>query len=356
MRLARRQDVGKDNVMNLRPRAVISLLAVMVVSVSTVFGAEEIRAHIGIMLDPQPLGDLLIKHLQLGEGEGARITNVVVGSAADKAGLERDDIVVGFEGSKIDESAELIEALRKCEIGQEATLEIIHLGRRKSVKMTLGSTGGKIEWKYLWEPYEMEQWQPGRVFRLDPGQDGWIEVPFHELVPKPEMLKNGGELDVTRFFRERYRFEYSEEGQEYQITIEGDPHEEDTIIVVKIGSKERRVSVKDVDELPERYHKSAVDALEKAKKGRGRGRATIEILPGGMGFSDNPTTPGFPWPNLGPDSERFNLLEGRLRQLEDRLEKLERQRNRLEGEVEAESKRSSGVVGTAVVIGRRQRS
>jgi len=342
--------------MNLRPRAVISLLAVIVVSVSTVFGAEEIRAHIGIMLDPQPLGDLLVKHLQLRGGEGARITNVVVGSAADNAGLERDDIVLGFEGKKIDEAAELIAELRKCEIGQEATLEIIHLGQRESVIITLGSTGDKIEWKYPGEPYEMEQWQPGRVFRLDPGQDGWIEVPFNELVPKPEMLQSGGGVDVTKFFGERYRFEYSEDGQEYQITIEGDPHEADTIIVVKIGGKERRVNVKDVDKLPEKYRKSAVDALEKSKNGRGRGRATIEILPDGMGFSDNPTISGFPWPNFGPGGERFNLLERQLRQLEKRLEKLERQGSEQKDKVEAKPEQSSGVVGTAVVIGRRQRS
>jgi len=102
--------------------------------------------------------------------------------------------------------------------------------------------------------------------------------------------------------------------------------------------------------LPDKYRKSAVDALEKATKGRGRGSICVQIGPDGTGISSNPTLPDFPWPRLGQDGERFDRLEKRLQQLQDRLERLEKQRQGEEDEPKKEPKKSSNAIGVGIVI------
>lgn len=316
----------------MRIKVIMSLLIITVLGASTVFCAEDDRPHIGIMLDPEPLPELLIKHLRLEEGEGTRIVNVVIGGAGDKANLQRDDIIIGFEGRKIDGAEMLIDQLRKYEVGQETTLEIIHLGQRKDVKLKLGASVDQIKWKYPVEPNAEMQWKPGNVYRVRPGQGGLTVMPFDRLMPNPQTMTDGGRMDVMKFFGERYSYGYSDGGRELQVNIEGNPEDGDTVVTVRIGNEEHRASVNDINMLPEEYRKSALDALEKAKKGRGFGGVGIHIGEGGTGLSDYPTISDFPWPPSGQNDERLDQLEKRLQQLQDRLERLEKQRHSRGGE------------------------
>ncbi len=314
--------MGKGNVM--RTKAVIFLLVSIALGAGMAFGGEMDRPHIGIMLDPQPLPELLVKHLRLVEGEGAHIINVVIGGPADKAGIDRDDIVVGFEGKKADSSEKLIEELMKLEIGQEATLEIIHLGQRKPVKLKLDAIGLDAQWKYHPEPDVVQQWQPGRIFRRGPGQQGWIQMPFADIWPKGD---GPGNMDITSLFKQRYGFRYSEGGQDYEITIEGDPQDEDTIIIVKIDKTEYKTAVKDIDKLPQEYRKSALDALEKAKKQGAGGGFNIKIKPETLIPNDKMMQHSVPGFNFGPGSDRFEQLEQKIREMQKRMEQLEKQKN-----------------------------
>jgi len=78
--------------------------------------ADGDRGYIGVQLDPVPLPELLTKHLRLNAGQGVRISNVTVDSAADKAGLERDDIITAFQGEEITSSSQLVEAVRRLDV------------------------------------------------------------------------------------------------------------------------------------------------------------------------------------------------------------------------------------------------
>jgi S1-C subfamily serine protease len=77
------------------------------------------RPYIGVMLDAMPLPDLLVKHLNLEPGQGIRIANIHRDSPADKAGLERDDIIIGFEGKNVDDRQQFVDNVRKAGIGTE---------------------------------------------------------------------------------------------------------------------------------------------------------------------------------------------------------------------------------------------
>ena len=66
---------------------------------------------------------------------------VVPGSAADKAGIVENDIILEADGKKIDSKNPLSEFIAKYKVGDTITLKILHKGEEKTVKVILG------EWK-----------------------------------------------------------------------------------------------------------------------------------------------------------------------------------------------------------------
>jgi putative serine protease PepD len=91
------------------------------------------HAIIGVGLDPTFTGD------------GAKIDNpqggqaVVPGGPADRAGLQRGDVIVEAAGDRITTAVELIVAIRKRVPGAHLTLVYLRDGDRHSVVVTLGS-------------------------------------------------------------------------------------------------------------------------------------------------------------------------------------------------------------------------
>ena len=56
--------------------------------------------------------------------KGAFVVEVVADSAADKASLQPEDVIVGFTGKEITTVDDLIQAIRSAQVGQE--VEIIY--------------------------------------------------------------------------------------------------------------------------------------------------------------------------------------------------------------------------------------
>jgi hypothetical protein len=216
------------------------------------------RPFMGVLLDPAPLPRLLSLHLGVAVGQGLRIQNVQVDSPADKAGLERDDLIIRFQGEDLHDYERLVEAIRKAGAGTEVSLQIIHLGVRKTVKLTLMAFEGEPEWKYPREPEVIQSWRPGRFFRLQPGDEDWKEM-FKDGIP-PDI-----DIDVKKFFKEVRTYHHSN-GEDYSVTIEGNPHDEDSTITVRIDDDKYTTTVKDIDKLPEKYREAAKDALETARR------------------------------------------------------------------------------------------
>lgn len=70
-------------------------------------------------------------------GQGAIITNVQLGSPADKAGILIDDVVLAVDGEPIDGQAGLVAAIRDAEPGQTVKIEIFRDGKRLTFDATL---------------------------------------------------------------------------------------------------------------------------------------------------------------------------------------------------------------------------
>jgi S1-C subfamily serine protease len=75
---------------------------------------------------------------QFGVAQGAFINSVLSGGPADRAGLRKDDVVVSFNGEKIQSMDDLVVAIRLHKVGDRVRLGIVRGGKRVTVSATLG--------------------------------------------------------------------------------------------------------------------------------------------------------------------------------------------------------------------------
>ena len=75
--------------------------------------------------------------------EGAVITEVVPGSAADDAGLETGDVIIEIDGDEVTESSQVREKILDKEPGDEVEIVIIRDGDEQTVEATLGERGDR---------------------------------------------------------------------------------------------------------------------------------------------------------------------------------------------------------------------
>ena len=68
--------------------------------------------------------------------EGAFVQTVVAGGAAEKAGIQTQDIIVDLGGYKVESVSDLLKALRKVDAGQETTVTVCRAGQRINLKIT----------------------------------------------------------------------------------------------------------------------------------------------------------------------------------------------------------------------------
>jgi Zn-dependent M28 family amino/carboxypeptidase len=72
--------------------------------------------------------------------EGFRVGEIVKGSAAEKAGLRKGDLIFRIGSAKIRNFEDLASAIGKLKIGQKVPVEIQRAGERKVISVTLGSS------------------------------------------------------------------------------------------------------------------------------------------------------------------------------------------------------------------------
>jgi hypothetical protein len=279
------------------------------------------RAWMGVLLDTRPLPDLLTKHLGLEPSQGIRVGNVHRDSPADKAGLERDDIIIGFEGKDVTDYDTFVDEVRKAGVGTEVSLVIIHLGRRQTVKLKLEPAADTVDLKYPSEPQMVQSWRPGKIFRFRPGDKDWVEILRDRIPPTFE-------TSIKRFFDEMTTYHHSN-GEDYTITVRGNPDDEDLTVIVHAGPAEYKTTAKEIDRLPEKYRKSAKEAIESHRRSS-RFEARTEPPSGGWrsylnklrSRNDVQARPS------EPEKERFDKMQEQMRQMQQRLDELEKQLKR----------------------------
>jgi serine protease Do len=94
------------------------------------------RGHLGVAI--QELNQSLAESFGLKKADGALVANVGTGSPAEKAGLQAGDVIVGFNGKPIANSAELPLAVADVRPGESARIRVWRKGVIKDLAVVVG--------------------------------------------------------------------------------------------------------------------------------------------------------------------------------------------------------------------------
>lgn len=93
------------------------------------------RGMLGVSV--QALTDDAVKALKLGDSNGAIVAEVSPGSAAERAGIKRGDIILAYNGQNINQSADLPPLVGITPPGSKATVQILRDGKKQDVAVTI---------------------------------------------------------------------------------------------------------------------------------------------------------------------------------------------------------------------------
>ena len=115
------------------------------------------RAYLGVYMDT--VTEAISRSLGLKVDSGALITDVVPDSAAEKAGVKPQDVIIGFENLEITNSSELRAAVLNYPAGSEVKITIDRFGERIVLTVVLGSLSQESESSSLDDIEESETFE-----------------------------------------------------------------------------------------------------------------------------------------------------------------------------------------------------
>lgn len=95
-----------------------------------------IRGWIGVTI--QEVSPDLAEHFGLKEAKGALVTDVSKDSPAEKAGLQRGDLIIEFNGAQVDDTTLLRNMAAAASPGSTVDIKVIRDNRKKTLKVKLG--------------------------------------------------------------------------------------------------------------------------------------------------------------------------------------------------------------------------
>ena len=101
-----------------------------------------VRGFLGV--EPQDVSDDLAQALGLESREGAIVAGVVPGSAAERAGMKRSDVIVSFDGYKIANSDHLRNVVARTPVDKSVEVVINRNGNTKMLKARIGDRSEHI--------------------------------------------------------------------------------------------------------------------------------------------------------------------------------------------------------------------
>jgi membrane-associated protease RseP (regulator of RpoE activity) len=131
--------------------------------------------------------------LELDRERGALIERVSEGGPAEAAGLENDDVIIGWNGSPVESAAQLQRLVRETPAGREVTLELFREGRRQERTVTIGERESLARtWSFRTPDLEQLGKLEGRMRR---GGEQW-QLRMPELQRGMFAFMGGGRLGV----------------------------------------------------------------------------------------------------------------------------------------------------------------
>ena len=205
---------------------------------------------LGVHLSKQPIPELLSEHLNLTAGEGIIIDNIAVGSPADLAGLDQNDIIIKLDNQPVISQIEFVNEIKRSQPGRVIQLTVIQHGRTNTAAITLTAPASDtIEWKYQMQAPQMI-FRPGRILTRKFGQDDWIEAPI-----SPDSSN------------QTTTFNHVIDGKNVTVVIAGNPYIGQTKIVITLGDQTVSTTIAMVQELKdEKLRDAVIDDIQTAQE------------------------------------------------------------------------------------------
>jgi serine protease Do len=96
---------------------------------------------------------------------GAYVVDVVEGGPADDAGIKEKDVIVSFDGEKIENSNDLIRAVRRAKPKSEVKIEVVRKDGHKVLTATIGRDSAPQAFAYSFGNGRMHVPNPPKLFR-----------------------------------------------------------------------------------------------------------------------------------------------------------------------------------------------
>ena len=93
------------------------------------------RGWLGVSI--QKITPELAQSLGIDETHGALVADVTNGGPADKAGIERGDVIVRYDGKQVPESSALPTLVAASPVGKTVPVEVMHKGKTKTLEVTI---------------------------------------------------------------------------------------------------------------------------------------------------------------------------------------------------------------------------
>lgn len=108
---------------------------------SLVNTGKVIRGYFGVGI--QDLNQELAKSFKISDGKGALISDVKGGSPADLAGLQQGDVVIEYQGVKVEDGVALQRFVTRTAVGAKVSVKVIRDGREHEFTIRVGEQPGQ---------------------------------------------------------------------------------------------------------------------------------------------------------------------------------------------------------------------
>jgi serine protease Do len=95
------------------------------------------RGYLGVNL--QTLTPELAKALKVQDHKGALVSDVMAASPAEKAGMQRRDVIVAFNNQKIESARDLASLVATTPVGKSVTVTVLRDGSQQTLSVTVGT-------------------------------------------------------------------------------------------------------------------------------------------------------------------------------------------------------------------------
>jgi serine protease Do len=95
------------------------------------------RGWLGVAV--QNLNPELLQKAKVESLKGAYVLDVVKGGPADKGGLQKGDVIIGYQGEKVSDAGSLRNAVAQTAVGATAKLTILREGKKKEIVVKIGN-------------------------------------------------------------------------------------------------------------------------------------------------------------------------------------------------------------------------